>query len=78
MSNPRITIEQLLALTTQVGEFATASGNHELALNALMSAYCAVAMAHPCCQQASANQALHVAMLLAAKAAEIPANTPIH
>ena len=72
------TDEQLKALTAQVGELAVASGKHDLALSALLSAYCTVAMAHPCCLQQCANQTFKLSMMLAAEAAQRAQSPHVH
>ena len=72
------TRDQLIALTAQVGELAVASDQHDLALSALLSAYCTVAMAHPCCLQECANQTFKLSMMLAAEAAQRAQSPHVH
>lgn len=79
MSHLNYTNEQLLELTTQVGELAVASGKHDLALSALLGAYMTVALANPCCHQVCANLTFRMSMRLAAEAAaQRPGNTSVH
>lgn len=78
MKHPSFTDEQLLALTTELGEAAVAAGSHELALSALMGAYATVATAHPCCTQECANNAFRLSMMLAATAAQQNGGPPAH
>jgi hypothetical protein len=61
-----------------VGELATACGQHDLALSALLSAYYSVALAHPCCLQECANLTFRMSMLLAARATEMRGSTHVH
>lgn len=44
-------VKKLVADTKVVGEAAASVGDHKAALQALLSAYCTIASAHPCCIQ---------------------------
>lgn len=48
-------VEKLIADAKVVGHAALALGPHEDALHALLSAFCTIASAHPCCVQVSAR-----------------------
>jgi hypothetical protein len=79
MSHANFTLREMHELTKLVGEIATSHNKHDLALSALLSAYCTVAMAHPCCLQECANQTFKLSMLLAANASEQrPDNASVH
>jgi hypothetical protein len=79
MSHSNFTLREMHELTKLVGEIATSHNKHDLALSALLSAYCTVAMAHPCCLQECANQTFKLSMLLAANAPEKrPDNASVH
>jgi hypothetical protein len=58
------------ALSQQLADAAMQSGDHELALNGLLAAYCAIAECHTCCTQLSANVLMACAIQLAQKAAQ--------
>lgn len=46
---PKHSLAEVNALTAQLLEAAMASGEHDLALTGLLSAYATLAHTHPCC-----------------------------
>lgn len=73
-------VEQDVAdLIQQLSAQCEATGDHSVALSALLATFMSVAMAHPCCTRNSAEAALQVgAKLLARSFTAAPGGAQLH
>lgn len=65
-------IQAIKALAEKLGVAALEQGRHEIALNALLSAYVAMAATFPCCTRAASASLYSGSMALAAAASTGP------
>jgi len=63
--------EEVTALTHRLIEIISAQQTHQVGLDALISAYAAVAVCHPCCAQKAADLARMVAGVIESSAAPV-------
>ncbi len=61
--------EEVTALAHRLVEIVSEQQTHQVALDALISAYASVAICHPCCTQKAADLARKVADLIETSAA---------
>ena len=66
-------MEEVTALTHRLVEIVSAQQTHQVALEALISAYASVAVCHPCCAQKAADLARRVADVIESSAAPVGA-----
>lgn len=64
-------MEEVTALTHRLVEIVSAQQTHQVALEALISAYASVAVCHPCCAQKAADLARMVADVIESSAAPV-------
>ena len=66
-------MEEVTALAHRLVEIVSAQQTHQVALEALISAYASVAVCHPCCAQKAAGLARRVADVIESSAAPVGA-----
>ncbi len=66
-------MEEVTALAHRLVEIVSAQQTHQVALEALISAYASVAVCHPCCAQKAADLARRVADVIESSAAPVGA-----
>ncbi len=66
-------MEEVTALTHRLVDIVSAQQTHQVALEALISAYASVAVCHPCCAQKAADLARRVAGVIESSAAPVGA-----
>ena len=66
-------MEEVTALTHRLVDIVSAQQTHQVALEALISAYASVAVCHPCCAQKAADLARRVASVIESSAAPVGA-----
>ena len=66
-------MEEVTALTHRLVDIVSAQQTHQVALEALISAYASVAVCHPCCAQKAADLARRVADVIESSAAPVGA-----
>ena len=66
-------MEEVTALTHRLVDIVSAQQTHQVALEALISAYASVAVFHPCCTQKAADLARRVADVIESSAAPVGA-----
>lgn len=66
-------MEEVTALAHRLVEIVSAQQTHQVALEALISAYASVAVCHPCCTQKAADLARRVADVIESSAAPVGA-----
>lgn len=64
-------MDEVTALTHRLVEIVSAQQAHQVALEALISAYASVAVCHPCCAQKAADLARRVAGVIESNAAPV-------
>ena len=64
-------MEEVTALTHRLVDIVSAQQTHQVALEALISAYASVAVCHPCCAQKAADLARRVADVIESSAAPV-------
>ena len=64
-------MEEVTALAHRLVEIVSAQQTHQVALEALISAYASVAVCHPCCAQKAADLARRVAGVIESNAAPV-------
>lgn len=69
MTNLQTDIPALTKLVNELFDIAAAQPSHQLALQALISAYMSVAVCHPCCAQWSIDVARSAADFIGTKTA---------
>ena len=67
-------MEEVTALTHRLVDIVSAQQTHQVALEALISAYASVAVCHPCCAQKAADLARRVAGVIESSAAPVGAH----
>ena len=66
-------MEEVTALTHRLVDIVSAQQTHQVALEALISAYASVAVCYPCCAQKAADLARRVAGVIESSAAPVGA-----
>ncbi len=66
-------MEEVTALAHRLVEIVSEQQTHQVALEALISAYASVAVCHPCCTQKAADLARRVADVIESSAAPVGA-----
>lgn len=64
-------MEEVTALTHRLVDIVSAQQTHQVALEALISAYASVAVCHPCCTQKAADLARRVADVIESSATPV-------
>ena len=64
-------MEEVTALAHRLVEIVSTQQTHQVALEALISAYASVAVCHPCCAQKAADLARRVADVIESSAAPV-------
>ena len=66
-------MEEVIALAHRLVEIVSEQQTHQVALEALISAYASVAVCHPCCAQKAADLARRIAGVIESSAAPVGA-----
>lgn len=73
-------VRQSVQLAGQLADLALAQGDHVLALDALLTAYGAIASAHPCCIESASRvaEALSHRLRQIASVSQLPPSPHVH